>query len=121
MNMMFPGPYIIYVIGFGLLFLPFLIPIDILIAGVLSGVLTKNIEEDNLKTIVSVGLFSIALNYVFIGAILGVIGIILFLVKTREYLSDRESVKYSIFGLICSIISILMTGIPILFFSSFIV
>lgn len=121
MNLIFPSPYIIYAVGFGLFIIPFLIPIDILIAGILSGVISKFTDNDNCRVIFAIGLFSIALSYIFIGSFLGIIGIILFIAKFREYVYDIDTQKYSIFGLICSAISVIMTAIEIYFFSLFIV
>ena len=120
MNIIFPGPYIIYAIGFGWIFLFFLIPIDVIIAGILTKILTRN-TEGKYKNIVQMGLFSIALNYIVIGAILGIIGVISFIINYKEYLFDIESKKYGLIGLISSVISILMTCISIFFISLLIV
>ena len=119
MNIIFPGPYIIYAIGFGWIFLPFLLPVDILIATILSVVLTRNknktFKNDPLDIIIPIGFFSIALSYVVIGAILGIVGIILFIFKFKEYALDIDAQKYGLIGVICSFISILMTGLSIFF------
>lgn len=120
MNIIFPGPYIIYAIGFGWIFLFFLIPIDVIIAGILTKILTRN-TEGKYKNIVQMGLFSIALNYIVIGAILGIIGIISIIINYKEYLFDIEAQKYGLIGLITSVISILMSGISIFFISLLIV
>ena len=120
MNVIFPGPFVIYAIGFGWIFVPFLIPVDLTIAGILTAIMMRNKGDVNegVKAIIPIGLCSIATSYILVGGILGIVGIIMFITKFKEYVYDIDAQKYGIFGLICSIISVIMAGIEIYFFFS---
>ena len=110
-NLMFPGPFFIYAVGFGWVFYIFLLPVDIVISVILSLIVSivfkNNWSTAKFRTIL--GIFSIALNFACVGILLAIAGIIWFIADIKNIEDDLETKFFNFLGLGLSCVSVLMT------------
>lgn len=110
MNLMFPGPFFIYAIGFGWVFWIFLLPVDIILGLIISLILNGVKEPWNqAKNRTAIGIFSVSLNFAFVGVILAIIVIVDCIRNWQDISLDYETKHHSLIGLGFSILSVLMT------------
>ena len=110
MNIMFPGPFFIYAIGFGWVVYIVTLPLDLILGGILSG-LSGAIKGPSAeaKGRVALSIFSVSLNFAFVGVIMAIIGIIWFFRDFKYVRDDFPSKVYSIIGFVLSVVSVVMT------------
>ena len=118
-NLLFPGPFFIYAIGFGWIFYVFLLPVDIVL-GIILTIILNGVREpwNSAKVRMMMGIFSVSLNPAFIGTFLALAVIIGFIRNRKEISLDYQTKHYNYIGLGFSILSVIMT---IIFFAMIIV